>query len=279
MSNKKGIISLAASVVLFAIMATLVRTVQDVGGLHTVFFRFLISLMSLSVLALTGVFSLSFNNHKLLLLRGFTGGIATFLFYTSIQKLGVGLGTLIVYSYPLFAAFFSALFLKERVSVQKWFAILWAFGGFILLFYKPELVSVLPGKYELMALGGAMLSAISVVLVRKLHQTDSTYAIFFAQAIMGSVLFITPASLVPVNLSTSTYLILLMVGFIAVGAQLLMTNAYKHVPVATAAPTYMLVPVISLVIGWMLFNERLSTQQILGSLIVLGGTVWVTRSK
>ena len=178
---------LIVSVILFATMSTLVRVVPDINSTITVFYRFMFSLAIMGILALLKVFPLQFVRRPLLLLRGLTGGIATYLFYFSIQKLGVGKGTVIVYSYPVFASLFSMILLKEKISMKKWGIILAAFAGFILLSTANNKVLGGFGLYEFMALGGAILSAISIVLVKKLHDTDSTYAIFFAQAIVGLV--------------------------------------------------------------------------------------------
>lgn len=107
--NSKGILLTLGSVVFFALMAVLVKAVPNVSSYQTTFFRFAIGLGILRILSLFGIINLRFNDKKNLFLRGIVGGIAVYLFYLAIIKLGVGKGSVYVYSYPIFATLFSML--------------------------------------------------------------------------------------------------------------------------------------------------------------------------
>lgn len=269
MKQNKGMYLLVFSVILFSLMSSLVRVLPGINSTITVFYRFMFSLSIMGILVLLKVFPLQFVRRPLLLLRGLTGGIATYLFYFSIQKLGIGKGTVIVYSYPVFASLFSIILLKEKISIAKWGIILSAFAGFTLLSISHKSISSGFGLYETIALCGAILSAISIVLVKKLHDTDSTYAIFFAQAIVGFWIFVGPANVSQFQLTMQQFFILLGIGITAVGAQLIMTSAYKYVNVSTGSSFYMTVPTVNLLIGVFYFGETLSIYEIIGSLIVI----------
>ena len=67
----------------------------------------------------------------------------------------------------------------------------------------------------------------------------------------------------------SAGLILLAIGIAASGGQLMMTYAYRHLPVSTGSLIGMLVPVCNVAIGVIVFNETISTRGITGILIVL----------
>ena len=244
--------------------------VPDVNSINTVFFRFMFSVAIMGILALNRVFILKFVNYRLLLLRGLTGGVATYLFYLSIVKLGVGKGTVISYSYPIFATALSAIFLKEKVNIHKWGLIIISFFGFLLLSSRSIVEFGSIGKYEWLALAGSVLSAMSIVLVKKLHDTDNTYAIFFAQAIVGFWIFVGPSNITPAMISTTQFFVLFAIGATAVAAQLIMTEGYKNVSVSTGSAFYMLVPVANLLVGTIFFRETLTITQIIGSTIVIG---------
>lgn len=279
MGKYKGILLLVSSIIFFSLMASLVRLVPAIDSRYTVFYRFVINVAIMGILALFKVFPLNFVRSPMLLLRGLTGGIATYLFYLSIVKLGVGKGTVISYSYPVFAAVFSAILLKEKISLLKWAVILVAFAGILLLSFSNIKSLDELGLFELLALLGAVLAALSVVLVKQLHATDSTYAIFFAQAIVGFWLFVGPASTLPIDISWGQFSVLLGIGVTAAAAQLIMTAAYKEVSVSTGATFYMTVPVLNIVIGWIFFGEVLGLFEIIGAAIVIASCIIIARIK
>lgn len=279
MGNYKGILLLISSIVFFSVMATLVRLIPEINSTHTVFYRFVFNVAIMGILALLKVFPLTFVRSPVLLLRGLTGGIATFLFYLSIVKIGIGVGTVISYSYPVFAAVFSVVFLKEKISFLKWLVILVAFGGIVLISFSKINDAENLSIYLMLAIIGAVLAAASVTLVKTLHSTDNTYAIFFAQAIVGFWLFVTPATTVPVEISYTQFAILLGIGISAAAAQLIMTAAYKKVTVSTGSTFYMTVPVLNVVIGWMFFGEVLGVFEIIGAAIVITSCITIARMR
>lgn len=270
-SELKGILLMLASITTFAIMSSLVKMVPNVNSYTTVFFRFSVSIGIMSVLGLTKIIKLQFVRSPLLLLRGLTGGIATYLFYLSIVKLGVGKGTVYVYSYPIFATIFSAIFLKERIPMLKWILVIIAFVGIFILSSKSiNLNELMSSKYELLAILGSILSALSITIVKKLHKTDSTYAIFFAQATIGFWIFMFPANTISMDITNTQFYILLAIGATAVAGQLVMTEGYRFVPVSTGASMHMMVPIVNLIIAWFIFHEELAPNEILGAAIVIG---------
>jgi len=130
-------------------------------------------------------------------------------------------------------------------------------------------------KFELLAVFGAMLSGFAIVLVKKLHDTDSTYAIFFAQCAIGLWLVIIPANVVSVSIGYSGGVILLCIGIIAATGQLLMTEGYRHVTVIAGSLLGMLVPVLNFTAGTLIFHEHLSLQGFVGAGIVVLSCIFV----
>jgi len=101
--------------------------------------------------------------------------------------------------------------LKERIGAVRLVAILTAFAGIYLLAADNgqgvSLLGVL-GRYELLAIFGAMLGGLTLVLVKKLHDTDSSYGIYFAQCVIGLWIVIIPANIVPYSIGFTGGLLL-----------------------------------------------------------------------
>jgi drug/metabolite transporter (DMT)-like permease len=276
-SALRGTLLMLGSSIFFCVMAGMIKRMSHVNSFMVVQFRFVIGLALLSTAALFGRIRLSFSNGPLLFLRGLTGGAAVFLFFLSISKLGVGKGTVITYSFPAFASVFGIFLLKERLSPVKWIAVAAALAGIALLAFDrggeteggPTAALLAVGRYELLAILGAALSGVAICLVKKLHDTDSTYAIFLAQCLVGLWLVIIPANVKGVSLGYSGGLMLLGIGVVAATAQLLMTEGYRHLTVTTGSLLSMSVPVLNFLLGIIVFKERFSAAGIVGALVVM----------
>ncbi|MHC4915502.1 MAG: DMT family transporter [Planctomycetota bacterium] len=276
----RGTLLMLSASIFFCVMSGMIRLVSqisDVSSFMVVQFRFVIGLALLTTAALFGRIKLTFTNGPLLFLRGLTGSAAVFLFFLAISKLGVGKATVITYSFPAFASVIGVFVLKERLSPVKWLAIAGALTGISLLALKggsrdggggfASLVSV--GGGELAAISSAVLSAVAVVIIKKLHKTDSTYAIFLAQCLIGLWLVIIPANVEGVSLGYTGGLILLGIGVAAAIGQLLMTEGYSYLTVTTGSLLGMTLPVMNFILGITVFEEELTARGVAGAIIVI----------
>jgi drug/metabolite transporter (DMT)-like permease len=273
-----GAVYILASTAAFCLMSGLVRYASDIDPYKTTLFRFIVGLGILGTAALFGKIPLKFVSGPLLLLRGLTGGTAILIFFFSISKLGVGKGTVLIYSFPIFGSIFSSIFLKERIGAIRFVAILMAFAGIYLLAGDNgqglSLIGVV-GTYELLTIFGAMLGGVALVTVKKLHDTDSSYAIYFAQCVIGLWVVIVPANIVPCSIGISGGLLLVAIGVSSTVGQLLSTEGIRYVQVTTGSLLGMLVPVLNYFLGVVAFGELISWRSVVGSAIVLGACVVV----
>ena len=276
--ENRGVALILASTVAFCLMSGLVRYASDIDPYKTTLFRFIVGLGMLGTAALFGRITLKFANGPLLLLRGLTGGAAILIFFFSIAKLGVGKGTVLIYSFPIFGSIFSSIFLKERIGAIRFGAILMAFVGIYLLAADngrdSSLLGAL-GAYELLTIFGAMLGGVALVSVKKLHDTDSSYAIYFAQCVIGLWVVVVPANIVPCSIGWSGGLLLVAIGTASTVGQLLSTEGIRYVQVATGSLLGMLVPVLNYFLGVVAFDEVISWRSVVGSATVLGACVVV----
>ena len=277
-NEHKGAALILSSTVAFCIMSGLVRYASGIDPYKTTLFRFVVGLGILGTAALFGKIRLRFVNGRLLFLRGLFGGVAILLCFWSIAKLGVGKGTVLIYSFPIFSSIFSVIFLKEKIGLFRAAAILAAFFGIYLLASDngngSNLLAFL-GKNELLAIFGAMLGGIALVIVKKLHDTDSSYAIYFSQCVIGLWIVVVPANVVPCSIGLSGGILLVAIGVTATIGQLLSTEAYSYVEISTGSLLGMLVPVVNYIIGVTVFGEFVSWRSILGTAAVIGSCIVV----
>ncbi len=273
--NVKGNLYMLLAVISFSVMASLVKTIPEVNTTSVTFFRFAVGVGILAILGVTKRIKLVFHNTPFLLLRGLSGGFAVYLLYFSITHLGVSKGTLIVYSYPIFASLFGVIFLGEKVKLFHWFFIASAFVGLSLLSnFNPQNLSSV-SIYELLALLSSVLSAVSIIFVKKLHKTDQSTSIFFSQSLIGFWIFIIPTNLAPTVGSYSIALTLIAIGVIAALGQLVMTEAYRFISVSTGSSLNMLVPFFNIFTGYIFFGETLTLKESIGALLIITSCIAV----
>ena len=261
----------------FCMTACLVKYGSYIGVYRMAFFRFVIGLGLIAIAVMLGRVKLVFNNKRLLFLRGLTGGIAILIGLVSITKLGLGKGMVLICSYPIYASLISAVFLKERLRLFDIGAILTAVAGIYFIAYeKQQGFSLLVfGRYELLAVIGAMIAGIAVSLIRKLHDTDDSLAIYFAQCAVGMWLVLGPSLRSEGPVGLNGIFILLGIGVTVTVGQLLMTEGFKYVPVKTGSLLLMLEPVLCYVAGVAIFREDLTLSSMFGSVLVIGSCVAV----
>jgi drug/metabolite transporter (DMT)-like permease len=262
-----GMAAMLLSSVLFSVMALLIRLAQDVNPFLTSFVRFAVGACVVGTMALAGKAELRFVDRSSLLLRGIFGGTAVFLYFLSINKIGIARGSAISNLFPVFATLGSALFLGEKVRPSTWAFLAAALCGVALLNGAKTLFAW--ELWTLLALGGAVLSGLAIVMVRKATRTDGSHSIFMSQSLIGFWMVIVPAFANPAPLTPGTAFLLLGIGIFASGAQLLMTWSYKHLDVAAGSLLSMATPLLNVGLGVLIFRESLGLKGIMGMALIL----------
>ncbi|MBN1130772.1 MAG: DMT family transporter [Chitinispirillaceae bacterium] len=269
----KGVMFMSSANVSFCIMACMVKYVSYLNVYTTTLFRFLVGIGILGLLALGGWIDLRFINKSGLFIRGVMGGTAIAISFLSIVKLGLIKAGVIIQLYPLFAALFGWVLLREKMKRWTTVSIAAAFLGVCLLITDrsgSDFSAV--GWYEAIAVFGALVGGLTVVLVKKLQATDSTPAIFFAQCLVGFWIVLIPATVDSQPVTVNASLILVAIGIFATIGQLLSTDSYRYLSIATGSVLVMGMPVFTGLAGAFLFHERLHLQGYAGAGIVLIAT-------
>lgn len=160
----------------------------------------------------------------------------------------------IIYITPLLVMIAGASFLRETVSPLGWIAAAIGFAGVLLI--------VRPGS-GLDALGVA-LSLFNVLcatgyhlLTRLLSRTETTMALIFHTALVGTAVFLTlMLALGTETLPTATdAAAMLALGALATAGHLVFTLAYREAPAFTLAPVNYMHIAFATLLGWLVFQQ------------------------
>ena len=279
-SYTRGMLVMAASSILFSAMSLLVPFTRSINTSIVTAVRFATGIVVIGGLGLFRLIPLSPVNKPWLVGRGVFGAASVYLMYFAMIKLGLGMGTILSYTYPVFAALLAPLIIREKVHADVFVAVAVSFVG-IWLVVNPmgaagaRAAGFFISPYQLLALLGGLLSAVAIVAIRKLQATDSPYMIYLAQCVFGMVVIGYPTATSPFGFALPLWLVLAGIGILATAAQLLMTTAYRDVPATEGSLLAFLVPVVNTVLGILVFGEGMQPLTIIGALVVLAACAYV----
>jgi drug/metabolite transporter (DMT)-like permease len=205
--------------------------------------------------------------------RGLIGATGVYIYYVTIVHLGAGRATFIGNTYVVWGALLAAWVLKERLRPAVIVGSVAALVGLALL-TNVIATGARPGLYDLLAVVGALLSAYVVVTIRQLHATEHTATIFAAQCVYGLLLCAGPAVAHPQALSVGAGLLILLASLCAGAGQLMMTHAFRDLPVAEGSLIQVVGTLGTAAGGIVFFHERFTGPELVGAALVLAGTVY-----
>ncbi len=266
-SYRFGILMMVLSSVIFSANTSFVRYAKDIDVYLITFMRFFIGLAFILTIRGFGVFEFKAKNLGLLTIRGIFGAFAVLLMNYGIIKIGLGKGTMLNYTYPVFATMFAPFIVKEKNTFETWLIQLIALIGCWLLVMPKQGYTF--SAMDMIVLGGGLCAGIAVNTIRKLQNTNNTYTIFFSFCLFSCLITFIPAMK---NFHMPTlyqWFILLLIGLLGTIGQLTMTYGYKNAPVSEGSLIAFLVPVLNFFISFFIFGETLNASVLSGSFIVI----------
>jgi len=120
---------------------------------------------------------------KLMMIRGCSGSIAFVAFIFSVRMLPVSTALMLLYSFPAFAAVFSAWLYREKVSATGWLCLVLVLVGVGLL------VDPAVGGDRLGYLAGlvsAVFAGLTIAIIRRLKQSNGSVIIYLYFCAVGA---------------------------------------------------------------------------------------------
>jgi len=284
----KGIALKLCAVVLFIVMASLIKAVADhVPPGQAVFFRSLFAIpVILGWLAWrgdlgTGLKVASPMGH---FWRGFVGTVAMGLVFAGLGMLPLPEVTALGYAAPLLTVVFAAMFLNERVGIYRISAVALGLAG-VLIVLSPRLTAFSGQTVEtaqamgaILVLSGAVCAALVQIYIRKLVATEQTSAIVFYFSLTSSLLALLTLPFGWVLPETWEVICLILAGLIGGTAQIFLTSAYRFADASVVAPFDYASMLFALAIGYLVFDEAPTRTMLAGAvLVILAGILIIWR--
>ena len=197
--------------------------------------------------------------------------LEVFITVYSFTVVGLLTTSAIFSCYPLLAALFSVLILKETLTANKLIAIIIGFCG-ILIIIQPGSTIFQPSS--IIPLIGAILFALYGVLTRKAGLKDSSYTSFIWTGLTGGFLvtFLFPVFWKQIIGPDIVWIAILSV--LGILGHFLLIKAFEVAEASAIQPFAFFHFVFASIIGIAIFSEQLTYSILLGSIIVIGSGVF-----
>lgn len=216
------------------------------------------------------------NRKGLLILRGAIGTAALLCVYAALALLPLASATVLQYLYPTITALLAWLMLGEPIGKRVLVAMALGWSGVLLVAQPASLLAGaagLPPLAVLIALGGALFTALAYVSVRSLGTSEHPLVIVFYFPLVALPLSLPLVLLNPVLPNLTELLWLIGVGVFTQLGQVYLTRGLTALPAAQAtAISYVQVAFAGLG-GWVVFGESIDGWTVAGAALVLGATL------
>jgi len=259
-----------------AVMSAFGKAAKEVPTDILVLFQNLIRLLLFMPWVLgKGVSHLRTSRTWLHILRAAAGLLSQVLMFVAVKRMPLVNAVLLSNSAPLFIPLVTWVWLKERIGRMVWVSLLIGFAGVILILKLG--VALLSDPIALIAISAAVFSALALVAVNRLSNTESPHRMLFYYFLYSSVATAPFAVLTWKTPSDREWLYLGGIGLMMATSQLLLILAYKHATAGRIAPLNYTVVIFSGLIGWVVWNNTLEFLSLAGVLLVTAGGVLSTR--
>ena len=281
-------LQLVVSSTLFALMAFGTKVVSArIPGAQAVAVRFATGVAVTGVGWMLGRIVLRPQRWTWLVTRGLFGGTAALLYFMSIERVPVGVATLLNQTQPIYTMMFGWLLLRERPTRAAVLALPLTLSGVVLI-VGVRMNQMRLGGGEALGILSAVLSGVAVTAIRAARRDardgrpgDTTWSVFFSFTLFGLVVT-APLVLPPlghwVAPTPREWAWLLGLGLAGVSAQIVMTHALRHIGGATAGIIAQLVVLLTIGGGVAFLGDRITLAFLAGGALTLAGVVLAVAS-
>ncbi len=257
----------------FSLAMTMVKFIEGVPTNTIVFVRFIMSLVVFFPVLMretknpfqTKVLPFHAINAVLRL-------IALFSTYYAYANLPMGLAASIGYTGPIVAIVLAMFILGERVGYQKWIAVTVGYCGVLFMFEPSNLDFTIA---VLIALLANVMSSLAKITTKHLTKTDTPGQVMFFGNLIAMLVsggFILSTSSMP---SMDVLWKIMLIGVVGSCSQFSYIKALQATDVSTVAPFEYLRLIMAVPIGYFVFDEYLSRNDIIGATLIIGCSIYL----
>ena len=206
------------------------------------------------------------------IVRGASGTCSFLLLIQAFRMIPLSEGMVIFYLWPVFACLLSPWIADERITKREWPFVGGALIGTVIIIWpESALLGLNPG--HLLALGGAFLSGLAIILTRRLGRNNNPFTLYFYLCMTGGMICIGPllAQAPPLFPASGIgWAGLMTIAVFALFAQVLLNQGMKVLNASRTGVIMMIDPLFATAFGAVSLGEPMGLKLLVGSALILG---------
>jgi len=276
--NVRGGLWILVAACMFSITVAIIKIIGErISIFEILFFRQLgMTLLALPVVIRGLPGSLVTKRFDLQVLRVIFATLAMTLGFSAFIHLPLSEATAIGFSKSMFITILAIVFLKERVGIRRWMAVIVGFIGVLIMITPKEGWIAFSGFniWSLAALGGAAAAGLVMVIIRKLTKVDQPITILSYQAVLVGVLMAAPTFYYWVTPTLEEWFLVSVLSLFSVLAQACNIQAYKAGEATAISSIDYSRLIYAAILGWFLFAEVHKLNPVVGAAINISASLY-----
>ena len=213
-------------------------------------------------------------NPKLQLIRGFVLAFSTLCFFYAISIISLPKALTLAFVAPITCTAFSPIFLKEKVGIRRWSAVLVGFLG-ALIVIRPGFIEV--NLATLAAVSCGICYGFYFIITRKLSTSDNSLLTLLFTSVVGLAIISLFLPSVWVNPTLNQWIMMGLIGLIASVAHLFIILSLKYADASKLAPLGYTEIITNIIISYYFFHELPDNWTYLGLFIIVLSGLYISR--
>lgn len=270
--NKIAVIYMLLAGLIFALMNTIVKHLEQIPVAQIVFMRSIVMLIMVVVALQKNGISPWGTQRKLLIFRGFFGSLGIAFFFYTLHTMPMARAVIIHYLTPIFTVLVSVLITRVRIAPVRWLFFLLCFIGIFIIKDFDDRISTVP---LIMGILGpiAASSAYNVISILKKTEHHLVIMLYFPMVTVPLVLTFIAATGQWVWTTAWQWFLLTTVGVCTYFAQYFLTKAYQIGEVSKVSIVSYVGIVYALFLGYFIWDEWYKPMVFVGLFFVLTGVI------
>lgn len=256
------------SVLFFVLMSVCIKATGDhIPLFQVVFFRNFFALLPLFLVIYFYKLEIkSINNVKMHIARAILGISSMSLFFISLRYVHLVEMQTVSFSSVFFISILSVIFLGEKIGYRRIIAIVFGFLGVVIILEPNQNIF---SNYSILPLIASLFLSFAVIALKKILKTNNNILsiwVFTMMCTLISLCFYNQSWIWPNNLDLLFMISSGVLGFIA---QICLTKSFQLADASLLAPLDFSSVIWSFFLGYLFFNEILTSNILIGGTIVL----------
>ncbi len=199
--------------------------------------------------------------------------LGTAFFFLALKYLPIADTLAIFFVQPILITALSPLLLREHVGIRRWISVMIGFIG-VMIIIRPGFQAFNLGV--IFALLAGMSSAFYILVTR--HLTGKAHAMVttFQTSVMGAVALSAALPLFWFEVSRDQWLLLVLLGAIAIAGHYLITKAYDYAEASLLSPFGYTEMIMAVFAGWYFFGDFPDAWTFAGVTILIACAIYIS---